>query len=355
MAVKKCPSCKKRVDANAAVCLYCGSELVPCNTEKDISVTQESHRGKGWLIVTCISFAIILLLSIAILVFPPPMPTEDPDAEKTTTTATGPTRDEARDAWLHTFTGRWFDENSVAKSDIETMGGCTLFIHDILNDQVLFDLYVHSGGKTPKTAFIKEVAATIVKDTLHFTFSDDSCGHSGEGHMRFTDEGIQTEVVLDAPVPAGEHSLAVNAVFLRSSAPSSKGNDIRKFQSLADVIEIAGRQTADPATDAQKNTTYSFGALTVTTDASGSLKQVTIDYSKTEDRTAFCFDQIDGTMGYETVKTYFGDAVHDYMEQPTNIRVLHYTFDDGKIVTFTFDVAKDQPITIRYLLKPSTT
>lgn len=352
MATKKCPQCGKRIDAQAVACLYCSASLPAQDTavRADEFKKTAHRRGKGWMIVTCVSLAVVAILVLAIILFPPPPSTETPPAEQTTTTVTGPTRDAARDAWLHTFTGRWYDEDSVGKSDIETMGGYTLFIHDILNDQVLFDLYAYSGGKTPKTAFVQEVAATLVEDTLQFAFANDALGHSGIGHMRFTDEGIQMEVALDKEAPAGEHSLAVNAVFLRSSAPSSKGNDIRQCHNLADIVEIAGRQTSDPVTDDQKNTTYTFGALSVIIDSTGALKRVTIDYALLEDRTAFCFDQIDGTMSYDTVKTYFGDAVHDYTEQPTDIRVLYYTFKDGKTVTFTFDATEDRPQIIQYCL-----
>lgn len=357
MANQKCPSCGKKIAAQASVCIYCSTELEKLPVRQESIDTQEAgapkrsrkKQGKGWLVVSAVSLLVIVVMAVVIVMFPVSDPLTPISPETTTTFSTAPTRDAVRDAWLHTFTGRWYDEDSVGKSDIQTMGGQTLFIHDILNDQVLFDLYVYSGGDNLATAFVKDTAATLVEDTLHFTFSDDGCGHSGEGYMRFTDDGIQMEVMLDEPVLEGEHSLALNAVFKRSSVPSSEGVNLLELHTLADVVETAGRQTADPITDDEGNTVYTFGMLQVTTNAAGDLTQMTVDYTAGEDKTGYSFDEIDGTMGYETVKTYFGDAQHDYVEQPTDICVLYYVLEDGATVTFTFDAGEDLLIHIQYL------
>ena len=77
--------------------------------------------------------------------------------------------------------------------------------------------------------------------------------------------------------------------------------------------------------------------MKVFTDSKGKLLSVLVDFSLEEDKTKYCFDGIDGTMSYDTVKMYFGEALHDYVEQPTNIRVLHYQTEDAPSVTFTFD------------------
>lgn len=355
MALKKCPVCGKKIEQNATLCLYCSTALETSSKIEDLDCMSHKNtsrpRPNVWLIMTLLSLVLIVVMAVALWLIPPataPTPDSSPDATTTTTSQTTPTRDPVRDAWLHSYTGRWYDEESIGKSDVERLGGHTLFIHDILNDQVLFDLYSYSDGDTTVTAAITQIASEIVDDTLHFTFSDDGLGHSGEGWMRFVDSSIQMEVIVHDPLAENEHSIAVNALFMRSATPSSDGVDLSQIHDLADVMSLAGRQTADPVTNDKGETTYAFGVLQAVTDAAGQLKLVTVDYANSEDKSAYCFSEIDGTMGYETVKTFFGEAVHDYIEQPTDIRVLHYTIDENRSVTFTFDAGEDLLIHILY-------
>ena len=111
---------------------------------------------------------------------------------------------------------------------------------------------------------------------------------------------------------------------------------------------VAGKPTADPQKNKDGTTTYTFDNLRAIVREDNTLAQLYVKFSKTAAAVDYCYDCIDGTMNYDVVKTYFGDAEQDYTEQPTNIRVLLYIVDATKSVTFTFSAEDDLLISLRY-------
>ncbi len=354
MASKNCPVCGKKIAAQAQYCIFCSTKFdsVPEKREERTKKTPDStvmSGGKLGLMVTVISVAIIACVLLLVF-FNPPQASENTSTQTTTTVVTTTTRNAQRDAWLQSFTGQWLDEPSAGKGDLRKQGGYILIVRDIINDTVCFDLMSYPGDNSVDIAFLNEYRATLEEDTLHFTFEDDGRGHSGEGFMRFCDDGVQMEVRVPEEELSGEgdHSLAVYAVFVRKSLPSSAGHDLKTLTTLSEVEAVAGKQTADATTDKKGNTTYTFGALRIVTDDKANVKQLILDYAALEDKSFYCYECVDGTMSYDTIKTYFGEAVQDYIEQPTDIRVLLYEDKDNASVKFTFDADDNLLFHIEY-------
>lgn len=354
MGKRKCPVCGKTIAAQAQYCIYCSARFD--STEDDIDATRVietvqspavtaepkktfSKKSKIWFFVTI--SALLLIFAVLLMFFANPPETPSGQTGEETQPPTTTTRDAARDAMLQTFTGHWVDSASTGKKDIEAQGGQVLFIHEIFRDTVDFDLMSYSGGSNKKFAAVHNIKAVLDDtNTLHFTFDNDLCGHSGEGFMRLQGDVVQLEVLIDdqESLAEDEHSLAIYTEFSRRSPPRSEGYDVSQLTTLAQLQEVAGEQTADPVTDEKtKRTSYTFGALSAVADESGALVSLTVDYGKQEKKDAYCFECIDGTMTYDVVKSYFGEAEQDYVEQPTNIRVLCYLSQALSSVTFTFD------------------
>lgn len=363
MAQKQCPVCGKKVAPQAQYCIYCSAKFdnlpehtkvisIPSDLPEEPKETKEIRSGgKLGLIVTMLS--LLLIVAVLCLVFFGPEELYMSTKETTTTAAptTTTTRNAARDEWLQTFTGYWYDEASIGKGNLKQQGGYVLYIHEIFRDTVTFDLLSYQGGDAGKIASAADLKAVLNDDTLHFTYDNDSLGHKGEGFLRLTHDGIQMEVMADGKTALsdGEHSLAVCSVFKRKALPHSAGHDLLNLTTMDMVKSVAGKQTADPVTDAAGNITYTYGALKAITDKDGVLTRLIMDYSADTDKSRYCFECVDGTMDYLTVKTYFGEALHDYVEQPTDIRVLHYIRSDTS-VTFTFDADNNLLILVDYLL-----
>ncbi len=352
MAKKQCPVCGKAVAAQAQYCIYCSAKFdeIPQTQVNEEAPAPSSPKSALGLIVTLISLVLIAIVLLLVFLGPSSPLSTEPTEETTTTVVTTTTRNAARDEWRQTFVGYWYDETSAGKKDLKKQGGYVLYIEDVFRDFVTFDLLSYEGGEGGKIASASIKKAVIDDDTLHFTFADDTLGHAGEGFMRFTDDGIQMEVRIDAAesLPEEEHTLAAYAVFKRRALPQSEGQDLSALTNLNEVKAVAGKQTADPKKDAKGNTTYTFGCLKALVNKDKALVRLTVDCSKEENKAKYRYDAVDGTMSYDTIKTYFGEALHDYVEQPTDIRVLHYVFEDGKSVTFTFDADNNLLTKIKY-------
>ena len=305
--------------------------------EKKINMPHRAH-GKVWLFISIIAFLIIGFVFVSLVIRAARSMLRTPAAEEPTVTTT--TRNAQHDTWLQTFTGEWVDESSRGKKDLQTLGGHGLYIHEIVGDTVIFDVYSYGAPHTEDTAYLINVHAKLFDDVLHFTFENDARGHSGEGFMRLCEEGIEAEILIDQPekLAEDENSLAVNALFVRRELPQSGGIDLKDLKTLDDVKAVAGEQTESVAVNKTKKiSVYTFGALTVKVRADNTIYSMSLDYSKLDDKSTYCYDNIDGTMAYDIVKMYFGEAEHDYLEQPTDIRVLHYLLSKESSVTFTFD------------------
>lgn len=358
MATKLCPSCGKKVAVNAAYCIYCSARfdetVAPTQTCEIDETEQPKAAVRPWILIAVIAAVILLATGISAIFWLPPLLHSEPvQPTETTVPVTTTTRDPRRDAWLSAFTGRWVDEASVGKKDISTQGGALLFVHEIRRDLVMFDLLSYSGGEISRIASISNVISILDENTLHFVFDNDTQGHSGEGYLRFRDNEVDLEVLIDNAdsLPEGEHSLAMNTVFKRIDLPTSEGVDLRSLTSLDKIKAVAGEPTEPPVTDeATKKTTYVFGGLTAIVREDGALESLTLQYEKLENKSAYCYECIDGTNDYRTVKAYFGEALHDYVEQPTDIRVLYYVFKGKDTVQFTFD-AQDN-LLIKILCAP---
>ncbi len=358
MGKRKCPVCGKAIAAQAQYCIYCSARFD--SLEEDIDATRVienvkdtdenivsevkpkkafTNKSKIWFFVTISALLVIFVVLLLFFTDPPQTPSEQEGNMTQPTTTT--TRDAARDAMLQTFTGHWVDSASAGKKHLESQGGQVLFIHEIFRDTVDFDLMSYSGGSDKQFAAVHNIKAVLDDtNTLHFTFDNDLRGHSGEGFMRLQGDVVQLEVLINEQdsLSDDEHSLAMYTEFSRRSLPRSEGHDVSKLTTLAQLQEIAGEQTAEPVTDEKtQHTTYVFGAVSAIADQNGALVSLTVDYGKQDKKDAFCFECIDGTMTYEVVKNYFGEAEQDYVEQPTNIRVLRYLSQTFSSVTFTFD------------------
>lgn len=345
MAKKQCPVCGKPVAAQAQYCIYCSVRFDETQETQVIEepIGQTSQKHALGLIVTLISLVLIAIVLLLVFLGPTSRFAQEPTEETTTTVVTTTTRDAERDTWRQTFVGYWYDEPSAGKSDLKKQGGYILYIEEIFRDLVTFDLLSYEGGDDGAIASATITKAVLEEDTLHFTFDDDTLGHAGEGFLRLVEGQIQMEVMIDGEdkLPEDEHTLAVYSVFTRRDLPQSAGQDLKYLTTLADVTAVAGKQTAEAVKDDKGNTTYTFSGLKAVTDKAGKLTELTVEYTKLDNKSAYCYDCVDGTMTYDTIKTYFGEALHDYVEQPTDIRVLHYVLADGGAVTFTFDADDD--------------
>ncbi len=357
MAKRICPSCGKKIAAQAQYCIFCSARFdqisdTERNTEDDVAVKTPKKSSFG-LVVTLISLLIMAIVLLLVFLGPQsPFSSSEPTQETTTTIVTTTTRNAARDALRQTYIGYWYDELSAGKDDLKKQGGYVLYIEEIFRDYVTFDLLSYEGGKDGKIASASVKKATLIDDTLHFTFKNDTLGHAGEGFMRLAEDCVEMEVRIDGAetLPEEEHTLAVYSVFKRRALPVSQGHDLQTLKTVEDVKAVAGKQIKDPVKDDKGNTTLFFSGLNVTTDKNGALTRLVIDYSSVEKKDAFCYVCVDGTMTYTVVKNYFGEAVHDYVEQPTDIRVLHYTLSDKSSVTFTFDADSELLTTVLYIL-----
>ena len=370
MAVKKCPSCGKKIAEHSVYCIYCATRFDESSDQlrkterltdpaEGSEALHPSQKRRRTVMIAVIAVAILLAAAVSAFFWLPPLAVSPPSADDTATTVpvTTTTRDPRRDAWLQSFLGSWVDEDSVGKKDISEQGGALLFVHEIRRDVVIFDLLSYSGGGISRIASISNVVAMLDEDTLHFVFKNDTQNHSGEGYLRFRDNEVDLEVLIDGAesLPEGEHSLAMNTVFKRAELPKSEGIDLRSLTSLEAIKTAVGDPSAPPVTDEKtKKTTYIFGALSAVTREDGSLESLTVDYDAVEDKTQYCYECVDGTMNYDTVKSYFGEAVHDYVEQPTDIRVLYYEFEADESVRFTFD-AQDNVLIKVYCPESSPT
>ena len=360
MAVKKCPSCGKKIASAASYCIFCSARFddIPTEEVKEEPVAERSSRKKivrKWCLIL---LPVVFVLSVAVVLTIVFVHNAGSSSHEEPTPTTVTTRDPARDAWLQEYLGRWVDETSVGKKSLEKQGGAMLFVHTIQHDMIEFDLLSYSGGEISKIASVSGVRAIMKDDTLHFTFKNDTQGHSGEGYLRFRDGEIDLEVLIDEEryTHKNDYSLAMNTVFKRVSLPQSVGLDLRSLDSLDAIKKVLGDPVGEPTVDEKtKNKTYSFGALTANTDKDGRLLSICADYRAMEDKTQFCFECIDGTMEYQTVKAYFGEALHDYVEQPTNIRVLYYAFENNTETQFTFDAQNNLLIKILYHQEIPTT
>lgn len=308
----------------------------PRRERKKADGDAHSH-GKLWLYVSLAAFLVIGFVFVSLVVHAArsvQQPTLGGPAVTTTT------RNAQHDAWLQMFLGEWVDESSRGKKDLQDLGGHGLYVHEIVGDTVIFDVYAYDPTEANNTAYVMNVHAKLFDDVLHFTFSNDARGHSGEGFMRLCEAGIETEILINnaEALAEDENSLAVNALFVRRELPHSDGIDLKDLKTLDDVKAVAGEQTAPVAVNKTKKiSTYTFGALSVKVRADNTVYSMSLDYGKLDDKTTYCYDNIDGTMAYDVVKMYFGEAEHDYLEQPTDIRVLHYLLAKESSVTFTFD------------------
>ena len=145
----------------------------------------------------------------------------------------------------------------------------------------------------------------------------------------------------------------MNTVFKRQSLPNAEGLDILSFGTLEDILTAIGDPIQEPVTDEEsKKTTYEFESLQVVVDEQGAVEEVTARFEQgVTPSVVYRYDRVDGTMPYEVIKRYFGEAEHDYTEQPTNIRVLHYDrLGRTAETTFVFSADNDLLITIRYSL-----
>lgn len=294
------------------------------------------------LIAVGIVAVVLAAILIAVLLSDGAGSGDSPSAPSNASTV--PTRDAQKDAWLSTFTGEWVDEQSTGKGNIPLQGGGQLTIYSTDNDRMVFDLLSYSGGEQPTVASLIGMEGQIEDKKVTFRFDDDGLGNRGEGYMLLSDEGIAVEITLADTVTGKDgipqistHSIAMNARFARISLPSSDGLDIRQLDTLEKVQAAAGEQTADPVANKDGTTSYTYGMLQVTAAADGAVKNIQVDYSASEEKSRYCYDCVDGTMNYEVIKTYFGEAEYDYTEQPTNIRVLYYLVGGTQTVTFTFD------------------
>ncbi len=358
MANKRCPSCGKQIAARAQYCIYCSKKFDEANdiTAETYDESPESSSvshsgGKFGLIVSLVSlFLILIVIGLVVLnhngisIFPKEEPTTTTTVATTTTT-----RNAARDTWLQSFVGYWYDEASVGKKDIKKQGGYVLYVSDIFLDHVTFDLLSYQGGEDGKIAFASEMKADLVDDTLHFYFDNDGLGHKGEGFLRFVDDAVQMEVKVDQKqLTENEHSLAVYSVFKRLNLPTSKGQDLKELTTFDLVKKHAGKKTADAKKDSKGNKTHTFGGLKAVVNKEGKLTRLMLDYTKLKEKSDYCFECVDGTMTYEVVKTYFGEAEQDYVEQPTDIRVLLYSISKESSVKFTFDADDGLLISVDY-------
>ncbi len=370
MANRKCPSCGKKIADSSVYCIYCATRFdesvqppMPA-IEEPYPVETEHPRGRRRALGIVIAVVIALATATAASAFfwlPPLLASAPEEPTEPTVVVTTTTRDPQRDVWLQSFTGRWVDEDSVGKKNIAEQGGALLFVHEIRRDLVMFDLLSYSGGNVSSIASVSNVVAVLDENTLHFVFDNDTQGHSGEGYLRFRDDVVDLEVLIDDAdkLPAGEHSLAMNTVFKRLDLPQSTGVDLRTLTTLDKIKAVAGEPTSPPVTDEDtKKTTYVFGALTAIVREDGVLESLLMDYDATDNKSMYCYECVDGTTGYDEVKAYFGEAIHDYVEQPTDIRVLYYEFKASETVHFTFDAQDNLLIRIRLADKtvpPETT
>ncbi len=357
MAKRICPVCGKKIAAQAQYCIFCSARFDGVS-DTDVRVKEREERRSPMksalgFVVTLISILIIAIVLLLVFLGPrSPLKPSEPNQETATTVVTTTTRDAARDALRQTYVGYWYDELSAGKDDLKKQGGYVLYIEDIFRDYVTFDLLSYEGGENGKIASTSVDKAVLVDDTLHFTFKDDTLGHSGEGFLRLAEDRVEMEVRVDGArlLPEDEHTLAVYSVFKRRSLPASQGHDLQKLKTIEDLKAVAGKQIKDPAKDALGNTTMFFNGLRAVTNKSGKLTHIVVEYSALDKKDAFCYVCVDGTMTYTTIQTYFGEALHDYVEQPTDIRVLHYALSDKSSITFTFDADTELLTTIRYVL-----
>ncbi len=397
MASKKCPSCGKKVVAEARFCLYCnyrfpqkgepqkqpveispksvlpdkaGGESSRSNDRDAASneireaageVTREvtrviptnrakragSQKKARYMRIFRTAFLSVLVVAVVVIAVAsvirhggffdrqPNVGTPDPDASQ-------PTTEPSEDPFLHGFLGQWVDEQSVGKGNIPVQGGGVLIVLSVRGDIFLFDLLSYSGGEDPQMAFLRSAEGTVNGNEVNFSFEDDGFGNAGRGKMLLSQSTVDMEIAVTDPAePQTPHSLAMNARFVRSDLPQASGIDVLPLTTIESVSAVAGEETAEILENADGTVTRTFGILRVTATPQGQVRSLEVTYSDDAQRTKYRYDRVDGTSDYTVIKTYFGQAEHDYTEQPTNIRVLDYTFP-GKEVSFVFNAGDDR-------------
>ncbi len=312
----------------------------PQESEQKPDTQEVPRRGRLRLVMYSVTvFVVITAVLLYLLAFREDRSDENSGSE-TTQNSTLPTvgdvaEDQVDCSWVKEYLGiKWVDEDSVGKKDVAAQGGFLLHIHEVTKDHVIFDLFSYVDGNA---ASAKDITAKTVGDSISFAFEDDGFGHSGNGNLHFRDGAIDVDVIVNdnIPLPEGVHSLAMNEAMVPQVLPLSPGIDVSEFVHIDDV-KATLKETAETVVEDEMKT-YRFGAVTVKTDAQGAVIASEIDFSDENTRLAYCYECIDGTMSYDTVKQYFGKANEDYKESPTDILVLAYQFENGHKVRFVFD------------------
>ena len=369
MATKKCPHCGRKISAGAQYCVYCKEKFYEStvlaesvnglSSSEALTAESKSRQNRAWLCLAA-AVAVTVLLVIAVVICRPLWSDKSisdstaltADGSSDTATPTQPLRDPARDAYLAAYIGYWVDEDSVGKKDLAEQGGAELNILAVEGDKVQLSILSYSGGALQSVAYLKDV--TVVADDeymMRFTFENDGLGHSGEGCLRFRDNVVDAEIVINPEQLAeDDHSLAINTVFKRLALPQAEGQDILVLTSAEVLGAVCGEPLQDVTVDEVTGlSTYTYEMLTATVGEDGLVRRILVDYAQSDEKARYRYDRIDGTMVYETVKTYFGEGEHDYTEQPTDIRVLHYMHSETSYTTFVFSAQNDALIRVEHV------
>jgi hypothetical protein len=241
------------------------------------------------------------------------------------------------------YTGKWYDEASQNKSDIMKQGGNSLEIISINQSQMIFSLTAITNPPANRIAQISNISGTVSGDTVSFAFTDDGWGNGGKGTLKLKNNEIYAKVEITEPDSSAQMNLAMQCYFKKVSGISvSTSAPVELSQILTYFPDIRGRLGEETKKsyldDATGYEIHTFGAVEVSVDvASETVMQFLIDFTSTQAKKAYTFDDLDGTATYHQIVSKYG-ASKD-ISSADGEKTIGYWFKQksGYYVKYTFD------------------
>lgn len=355
---KKCPQCGKRLPLESNFCPYCMTKLIE---EKEIPNTSiRKPKRRKWIVYIAVAVLLIATEIARDFLQRPKVQntaaliTSSESANKTLpSSSTVPSSFSSKNVPssdspsqfavdYNSYVGKWYDEPSINKSDIEIQGGNCLQIVSVSGNQMVFSLMSVTEPPGNRIAKIDNVAGQISGNDVFFAFTDDGWGNAGKGALKLKNGEIYAKVTITTPNSVAQMSLSMQCYFKKVKETISS-EPIELSQILTYFPDIRGRlgeetQKSFLDDNATGIEVHVFGAVEVFVDfRSDTVKQFLADFTKPEAKMKYTFDDLDGTVTYNKLISKYG-ASKD-VSSADGEKTVGYNFKQksGYYVKYTFD------------------
>ena len=284
--MKNCKFCGKALDEQANFCPYCMKRLDE-NETITIPVLKKKKRLL-WPILIGILAASLAVLAVVFFVLPRGEKEEAPQETESTLTLT-----DYLGNWEHTYDGG---------------GKSSLYIINVTDKVIRFSFTnISAAGRI---ATINNIACIIEDGVGSFTFSDDSWGNSGSGKIRFMEDSIFFETLLNDENSQSIWSIATSGILTRHQKDTIDidaqygrllGLPLKKVQ------EYFGEEIAATTVDEFSGSTYHyFDGISVGISAFGQTVDTFILEYDPDHPSRYSYKGIDGSTTYEEIINILG-------------------------------------------------